>query len=254
MLKEEIVAGIKNAIERGYSLRQAKQSFLIAGYSPEEVEEAAEFLQSGYSTAQTERPAQMPTVQPTNIARPPRPKPVSKTQYQQSEQHTPQQSMVQGISSQLQQTSSQYQAEQPFQQKSSLFQQQNQFSSENEEILGDGSAEETPEESTSIHLPTMHPVSQQLQQTALHPQNQAQQPSQQVFQQPQMQYHPRPQPPQLQPAPPSYYQPTENPKDSLGTKMKGNVKVTILIVVLIVLVILLSLALIFRDTISGWFA
>ena len=41
MTKEEILAGLKQAIERGESLEQAKQSFINAGYNPRDVEEAA---------------------------------------------------------------------------------------------------------------------------------------------------------------------------------------------------------------------
>jgi len=41
-----MVYGLKNAIERGASLEQAKQSFLSSGYSREEVEEAALFVYS----------------------------------------------------------------------------------------------------------------------------------------------------------------------------------------------------------------
>jgi len=41
MEKEEIIAGLRQAIERGHSLEQAKQSFLNAGYNSREVEEAA---------------------------------------------------------------------------------------------------------------------------------------------------------------------------------------------------------------------
>lgn len=43
-MKEDIVAGIKNAIERGYSLEQAKTSFINAGYNVRDVEEAASSL------------------------------------------------------------------------------------------------------------------------------------------------------------------------------------------------------------------
>jgi len=41
MVKQEIVAGLRNAIERGTDLERAKYSFISAGYPPEEVEEAA---------------------------------------------------------------------------------------------------------------------------------------------------------------------------------------------------------------------
>ena len=41
MEKEEIIAGIKQAIERGYSLEQAKRSFINAGYSFVDAEDSA---------------------------------------------------------------------------------------------------------------------------------------------------------------------------------------------------------------------
>ncbi len=44
MYKVEIVAGLKNTIDRGYTLEQAIQSFINAGYSKEDVLEAAEQL------------------------------------------------------------------------------------------------------------------------------------------------------------------------------------------------------------------
>lgn len=43
-MREEIVAGLKNAIARGSSIEQATQSFINAGYNPSEVSEAANFL------------------------------------------------------------------------------------------------------------------------------------------------------------------------------------------------------------------
>ena len=46
MVRQDLVYGLKNAIERGASLEQAKQSFLSSGYSREEVEEAALFVYS----------------------------------------------------------------------------------------------------------------------------------------------------------------------------------------------------------------
>jgi len=50
MPKEEIIHGLKNAIERGSSLNAAKQSFINAGYDPREVEEAARFVGGGTIT------------------------------------------------------------------------------------------------------------------------------------------------------------------------------------------------------------
>jgi len=44
MEKKEIISGLKQAVERGYSLEQAKQSFLNAGYAPEDVEDSAKSM------------------------------------------------------------------------------------------------------------------------------------------------------------------------------------------------------------------
>jgi len=58
MVRKDLIAGLKNAIERGYSLEQAKQSFITAGYNREDVEEAVQFMQSGSIIASPE--IQMP--------------------------------------------------------------------------------------------------------------------------------------------------------------------------------------------------
>ena len=47
MTKEEIIAGLKNAVENGSSLEQAKASFLNSGYNPKEVEQAAREISAG---------------------------------------------------------------------------------------------------------------------------------------------------------------------------------------------------------------
>ncbi|MEI6849525.1 MAG: hypothetical protein WCK29_00655 [archaeon] len=46
-MRDEIQAGLKNALERGDTLDQAVQSFISAGYNPVEVKEAANSLNSG---------------------------------------------------------------------------------------------------------------------------------------------------------------------------------------------------------------
>lgn len=43
----EIIAGLKNAIERGSSLEDAVDSFVNAGYNPEEVRNAAKMIKTG---------------------------------------------------------------------------------------------------------------------------------------------------------------------------------------------------------------
>ncbi len=49
-MKDEIEAGIKNALERGDSLEQAVKTFIAAGYNPVEVKEAANAISSGASS------------------------------------------------------------------------------------------------------------------------------------------------------------------------------------------------------------
>ena len=45
--KLEIVGGLKAALERGWSLEQAKQSLLNAGYNPRDIEDSSRALNSG---------------------------------------------------------------------------------------------------------------------------------------------------------------------------------------------------------------
>ena len=47
MAREEIVAGLKNAVARGESLERAMQTMISAGYSPEEIREAAGYVSMG---------------------------------------------------------------------------------------------------------------------------------------------------------------------------------------------------------------
>lgn len=47
MVSEEIIGGLKNAMEHGYSIEQAIQSFINAGYSSQDVQEAAASLRYG---------------------------------------------------------------------------------------------------------------------------------------------------------------------------------------------------------------
>lgn len=59
---DELVAGIKNAMERGYSVEQASQSFVNAGYNPAEVREAVNILTRG-ATAIVENTPSSPVIQ-----------------------------------------------------------------------------------------------------------------------------------------------------------------------------------------------
>lgn len=48
-MKDDIAAGMRNALARGFSLEQAVQSFLNAGYNPNEVKEAQMAVTGGVS-------------------------------------------------------------------------------------------------------------------------------------------------------------------------------------------------------------
>lgn len=50
-MNEDIVSGIKNAVEHGATLEEAIESFLNAGYSSNEVQEAAHYLTTGATSA-----------------------------------------------------------------------------------------------------------------------------------------------------------------------------------------------------------
>lgn len=45
-MRDEIQSGLRNALERGYSMEEAVKSFITAGYNPVEVKEAANALGS----------------------------------------------------------------------------------------------------------------------------------------------------------------------------------------------------------------
>jgi len=60
-MREDIVAGLKNAFERGESMEKAVQAFINAGYNKNEVEEAAKFL--GFSYSQQEQSNPIPAQQ-----------------------------------------------------------------------------------------------------------------------------------------------------------------------------------------------
>lgn len=49
-MRDELVAGIKNALSRGASLESAITSFINAGYNAREVEDAANFITNGAIT------------------------------------------------------------------------------------------------------------------------------------------------------------------------------------------------------------
>jgi hypothetical protein len=48
-MRDEIIAGIQNAMQRGESLEKAAQSFVNAGYNPQEVKAAVSYISEGVS-------------------------------------------------------------------------------------------------------------------------------------------------------------------------------------------------------------
>jgi hypothetical protein len=80
MVNEEIVGGIKNALERGDSLRDAMMSFFNAGYDRKEIEEAAATLLHYPTTVKTETKTPAPEIKKVepNIEPIPTPKVIQK--------------------------------------------------------------------------------------------------------------------------------------------------------------------------------
>lgn len=72
--EQEIVGGLKNALDRGENLAKAKQSFLNAGYKPEEVEAAVQKMPAMTSqvSKQVTAPSEteIPPAQPQQAAQP----------------------------------------------------------------------------------------------------------------------------------------------------------------------------------------
>ncbi len=66
-MKDEILGGLKNALERGDSLEKAAQSFINAGYNPAEVRATAQIFMQGSSQSVEDAPisiAKMPASTP----------------------------------------------------------------------------------------------------------------------------------------------------------------------------------------------
>ncbi len=76
MAKEEIIAGLKNAVSRGESVQQASQSFINAGYNSQEVMAAAAEVQqqigiTGYMAQAPSQPLQsQPQMMPQEAGMP----------------------------------------------------------------------------------------------------------------------------------------------------------------------------------------
>lgn len=107
MVNEQILNGLKFALAKGQTLKQAMMSFYNAGYSKQEIEEAARYLYAEQQKWQAQQQAQQPQAQ-RPIQQPLQPaKPAIEMQkplQQIAQQYKPQEAK------QIQQTSSQPQA------------------------------------------------------------------------------------------------------------------------------------------------
>jgi nitrogen fixation/metabolism regulation signal transduction histidine kinase len=86
-MRDEIWAGLKNALERGESLDKAVQSFISAGYNPNEVQEAAASIGQGASGAISAQPTKPQQTTPL-VKQPQTMQPTSKPQQNSSETAT----------------------------------------------------------------------------------------------------------------------------------------------------------------------
>ena len=70
MVREDILGGLKSALSKGESLRQAMMSFYNAGYKKEDIEAAARALQQQKATEQFQQPMLQKQVQQAQPQKP----------------------------------------------------------------------------------------------------------------------------------------------------------------------------------------
>lgn len=63
-MREDIVGGLRNALERGTSLEQAIRSFMNAGYREADVRDAAKLLEGGAITFSLQQPTRNASLSP----------------------------------------------------------------------------------------------------------------------------------------------------------------------------------------------
>lgn len=69
MVRQDILGGLRNALERGESLEEAKNIFISTGYNAAEIEEAAKILSEKVAGKRTE----IPTIISVSMEQPPAP-------------------------------------------------------------------------------------------------------------------------------------------------------------------------------------
>jgi len=83
--ERELIGGLQNALSRGENINKAKQSFISAGYKPEEIEAAAQKIsiapratQQTSTLSTTPTPIKQQITQPQQTPEEPKPKQASK--------------------------------------------------------------------------------------------------------------------------------------------------------------------------------
>jgi hypothetical protein len=131
MVRQDIVAGLRNALERGASIESAKNSLLSAGYSMEDIQDATNFITSGSAISAEPQFVKAPAdyVMPSKPSQP----------YQQQQPQQPQQSYSAQQPQQFQQFQQPQQSyqmpQQQFQQIPSRVNQNSGFFSRNWKII-----------------------------------------------------------------------------------------------------------------------
>ncbi|MFA6023407.1 MAG: hypothetical protein WC781_04950 [Candidatus Pacearchaeota archaeon] len=72
-MREDIIVAIKNAVERGYSLEQARQVLVNSGYNIGDINEAYNYLTGGVMPQPISQPSQNPSIQQSQIPSLPEP-------------------------------------------------------------------------------------------------------------------------------------------------------------------------------------
>jgi len=67
-MSDEIISGLRNALERGESLDKAAQTFLSAGYNPNDVRESVNAISSGALHITTPTASEPPKTQPMHAS------------------------------------------------------------------------------------------------------------------------------------------------------------------------------------------
>ncbi|MDP3026421.1 MAG: hypothetical protein Q8N63_01845 [Nanoarchaeota archaeon] len=227
MVTEEIITGLKNAVEHGEPLQDAMQIMMNSGYSPIEVQEASKYVGGGALHLQQANPEEnlvMPLQKSmiSNMAfwrnqKPAQQQPVQQPQIIQTRQFQAQQRPMQQLSiQQPQQFQAQQQMQKPQMQQPQQFQQQTQ------------------------QLAQQFQIQQQ-------PQNPIQ------FQQPKVEQFPVQQIPQLSPTQQSSL-PLAKQLEKIKPPRQSYLKEIILLVILLALIGALIATILYKDTILGWFS